>query len=402
MASVLCVLCSFFYGCISPPLPPPSTLRLTQVATGPLKGKTIVIDPGHGGPEHGALGPHGLQEAETNLGVALYLWGMLKYAGANALLTRSADVRAYCDTPFSLDKDLDARSALANQNNADLFISIHHNADSSSRNRNDIQMYYKMSDTGPSRDIAKSVLQGLKEKLNVSEGNIYPGNYRVLRTTRAAALLGESSFISNKKNEGRLSYQRTLQLEAEGYFAGILSYYQRGVPIITDLYPHNITLSISRPETGGRIIAGAGKNKIAASSLIVKLDGKQFNTFSITHDNTFSFSPPEELANGQHELCVTVKRRDGNSSAETCSSFTVSVPPARIAMSPVFPVIPPDGVSSTAIDIMVFDNLERPVIDGTAVTLSATGGKLRPPDPQGSIFKKARKGKEVKKERTEA
>ncbi len=337
MASVLCVLCSLFYGCISPPLPPPSTLRINQVATGPLKGKTIVIDPGHGGPEHGALGPHGLQEAETNLGVALYLWGMLKYAGANALLTRSADVRVYSDTPFSLDK------------------------------------------TGPSRDIAKSVLLGLKEKLNVSEGNIYPGNYRVLRTTRAAALLGESSFISNKKNEGRLSYQRTLQLEAEGYFTGILSYYQKGVPVIADLYPHNITLSTSRPETGGRIITAAGENKIDASSLIVKLDGKRFNTFSVTNDNTFSFSPPEPLSNGQHELCVTVKKRDGNSSAETCSSFTVSVPPARIAMSPVFQVIPPDGVSSTAIDIMVFDNLERPVIDGTAVTLSATGGKLSEP-----------------------
>ncbi len=376
---LMSALCSLFCSCIRPTLPPPSTLRINQVATGSLKGKTIVIDPGHGGPEHGALGPHGLQEAETNLGVALYLWGMLQYAGANALLTRSADVRVYSNTPFSLDKDLDARSALANQNNADLFISIHHNADSSSRNRNDIQIYYKMSDTGPSRDIAKSVLQGLKEKLNVSEGNIYPGNYRVLRTAMGAALLGESSFMSNKKNEGRLSYQRTLQLEAEGYFAGILSYYQKGVPVIADLYPHNKTFSISRPETGGRIIAGAGNNKIDASSLIVKLDGKRFNTFSLTPDNTFSFLPPEPLANGQHELCVTVKKRDGNSSAETCSSFTVSVPPARIAIRPVFPVIPPDGVSSTAIDIMVSDNLQRPVIDGTAVTLKATGGRLSEP-----------------------
>jgi N-acetylmuramoyl-L-alanine amidase len=366
-------------GCIRPPLPPPSTLRIDQVATGPLQGKTIVIDPGHGGPEHGALGPHGLQEAETNLGVALYLWGMLKYAGANALLTRSADVRVYRNTPFSLDKDLDARSALANQNNADLFISIHHNADSSRRNRNDIQIYYKRSDTGPSRDIAKMVLQCLKEKLNVSEGNIYPGNYRVLRTTRAAALLGESSFISNKKNEGRLSYQRTLQLEAEGYFAGILSYYQKGVPVITDLYPHNITLSISRPETGGRIIAESGKNMIDASSLILKLDGKRFNTFSLNRDNTFSFSPPEPLSNGQHELCVTLKKSGGNSSAETCSSFRVAVPPARITIKPVFPVIPPDGISSTAIDIMVFDNLERPVIDGTSVTFTATGGRLSEP-----------------------
>ena len=162
-------------GCIKPSWPPPSTLKINQVETSALRGKTIVIDPGHGGPEHGALGPQGLQEAEVNLGVALYLWGLLKYSGVNALLTRSADTSVDTSAVFSLEKDLDARSALANRNNADLFISIHHNADINRRNRNDIQIYYKMSDTGPSRDIAKNILQGLRKKLNVSEGNIYTG-----------------------------------------------------------------------------------------------------------------------------------------------------------------------------------------------------------------------------------
>jgi N-acetylmuramoyl-L-alanine amidase len=357
-------------------MPPPTTLKINQIETGPLKGKTIVIDPGHGGPEHGALGPHGLQETEVNLGVALYLWGMLKYAGANALLTRSADTSVDNTLPFSIEKDLDARSALANQNNADLFISIHHNSDTRHRNRNDIQVYYKMSDTGPSRDAAKSVLQSLKKKLNVSGGNIYPGNYRVLRTTGTAALLGESSFISNKKNEGRLSYQRTLQAEAEGYFEGILSYYQRGVPVIADLYPSNITLSITRPEIRCRILSGTGSNQIDASSIILKLDGNSINSFSLNNTNTLSFLPSAHLSNSQHKLCITAKNRDGNRSPETCALFTIAVPPARIAMNPVFTVIPPDGVSSTAIDIAVFDYLERPVIDGTAVTLTATGGRL--------------------------
>ena len=376
IALVFCALYAVLCGCIRPALPPPTTLKINQVETGPLRGKIIVIDPGHGGPEHGALGPNGLQETEVNLGVALYLWGMLKYAGANALLTRSADTSVDNTMPFSLEKDLDARSALANRNNADLFISIHHNSDTSHRNRNDIQVYYKMSDAGPSRDIAKSILQGLKKRLNVSEGTIYPGNYRVLRTAGTAAILGESSFISNKKNEGRLSYQRTLQSEAEGYFAGILSYYQKGVPVIADLYPDNTTLSITRPEIRCRILSGTGSSQVDTSSITLKLDGNRFNSFSVHHDNTISFLPPEPLANAQHKLCITAKNLEGNRSPETCAAFTISVPPAGIVIKPVFPVIPPDGVSSTAIDISVCDHLERPVIDGTAVTLSATGGRL--------------------------
>jgi N-acetylmuramoyl-L-alanine amidase len=379
IALVFCALYAVLCGCIRPALPPPTTLKINQIETGPLRGKTIVIDPGHGGPEHGALGPHGLQETEVNLGVALYLWGMLKYAGVNALLTRSADTSVDNTLPFSLEKDLDARAALANQNNADLFISIHHNSDTRHRNRNDIQIYYKMSDTGPSRDVAKSILQSLKKKLNAAGGNIYPGNYRVLRTAGAAAILGESSFISNNKNEGRLSYQRTLQAEAEGYFEGILSYYQRGVPVIADLYPNKITLSIPRPEIRCRILSGTGSNQIDASSIILKLDGNSFNSFSLNNANILTFLPSDPLSNSQHKLCITAKNRDGNRSPEACALFTISLPPARIAMTPVFTVIPPDGVSSTAIDISVSDYMERPVIDGTAVTLTATGGRL--PEP---------------------
>jgi len=373
---LLSALCGFVCGCIKPSWPPPSTLKINQVETGPLRGKTIVIDPGHGGPEHGALGPQGLQEAEVNLGVALYLWGLLKYSGVNALLTRSADTSVDTSAVFSLEKDLDARSSLGNRNNADLFISIHHNSDTNRRNRNDIQIYYKMSDTGPSRDIAKNILQGLRKKLNVSEGNIYTGNYRVLRTSTVAAILGESSFISNKRNEDKLSYQRTLQLEAEGYFDGILSYFQKGVPVIADLYPDNITLTFTRPEIKARIISGAGNNPVDSASIVLKLDGKRYSSFSFNHDSTIAFIPPEPLENGQHTVCINVKNRAGNNSPETCASFTLSLPPSSIEIKPVFPVIPPDGVSSTAIDVSVLDYLKRPVIDGTPMTLTTTGGRL--------------------------
>lgn len=99
-------------------------------ATGPVGGglapaldrpgiRTIVIDPGHGGTETGAIGPSGVQEKELTLVLARALAGQLaERLGVRTELTRTSD------SVISHD----ARTALANQNKADLFISIHLNS----------------------------------------------------------------------------------------------------------------------------------------------------------------------------------------------------------------------------------------------------------------------------------
>ena len=56
-----------------------------------LVGRRIVIDPGHGGCFGGVVGADSLREADANLGVALYLWGLLQEAGAEVELTRTTD-----------------------------------------------------------------------------------------------------------------------------------------------------------------------------------------------------------------------------------------------------------------------------------------------------------------------
>ena len=63
----------------------------SDIDTGSLKDRVIVIDPGHGGPERGAIGVRGITEAEVNLTVGLHLWGLLKQAGARPVLTRFSD-----------------------------------------------------------------------------------------------------------------------------------------------------------------------------------------------------------------------------------------------------------------------------------------------------------------------
>ncbi len=80
--------------------------------------RTIVIDPGHGGTETGAIGPSGIQEKELTLILARDLEARLEQAGIRVLLTRNEDGNVPHDT----------RTAIANQNKADLFISIHLNS----------------------------------------------------------------------------------------------------------------------------------------------------------------------------------------------------------------------------------------------------------------------------------
>ena len=85
-------------GCGGPP-PPPSvddvyrglSEDVPRLDPSILADRRIVIDPGHGGFFPGTVGQDSLAEKGVNLGVSLYLWGLLKEAGADAILTRSAE-----------------------------------------------------------------------------------------------------------------------------------------------------------------------------------------------------------------------------------------------------------------------------------------------------------------------
>src|SRR5690606_18848766 len=85
----------------------------------PLTGATIVLDPGHGGDEPGAVGPTGLQEKDVNLAVAREAKAILEAQGATVVLTRTGDYRI----------TLASRGAIAQALPPIAFVSIHHNAD---------------------------------------------------------------------------------------------------------------------------------------------------------------------------------------------------------------------------------------------------------------------------------
>jgi len=196
-----------------------------------LRGRRIVIDPGHGGYYRGAIGPNGLTEAEVNLGVSLHLRGLLEWAGAEVWLTRTADTDFLTLSDSTLASDLAMRVSMSDSLQPDVFISVHHNSTASlDRTINETQTYYPLADDGASLDLARSIHRHLVLNLGIEPASILPGNFHVLRNATVPAVLGEPAMISHPVMAKRLSLAASQRLEAEAYFLGLLDYFSAGLP----------------------------------------------------------------------------------------------------------------------------------------------------------------------------
>ncbi len=230
-----------------------SRLSLTQ-ALG-LKISRIAIDPGHGGFDTGAMGPHGLMEKNLCLDVALRLGRLIQQniAGAQVIYTRTTDKFV----------SLEDRTAIANRANADLFISIHANSSDSPEARG-VETYYLSLSASPesmklatrenalaqsslhdlpelvqkiasnakiveSKVLAQDIQSSLATRLElVSRGETNRGVKRapfiVLTGANMPAVLSEISFISNASDESLLLESSQRQRVAESLYRGIAAY----------------------------------------------------------------------------------------------------------------------------------------------------------------------------------
>ena len=375
----VCVLISLFtiiISCAPPPNTPPFRVKMEALDFSPLKDRRIVIDPGHGGRFIGAVGMQGLRESDINLAVGLHLWGLLKQAGAEAIMTRSADVDLCPPGSAALSEDLMARARLSNNFNADLFISIHHNSNTYDRKKNETQIYYKLMDPGASQDLANCVAQELKRGQSLAAVSVFPGNYRVLRNTQALAILGEASFISNKENEKRLTLGNQLRREAEDYFLGILTYFQKGIPGLSDYQPHDVTLHNAFPQLQVKIVGGKEGKAIDPKTPQLYLDGILVPASFDPRNKIIIYCPDKPLKNGWHTFHAQARNLNGNASWINPVRFCTSLPAARVMISSAFSSLPADGKSSACIQVEVLDRYDNPVIDDTAIELKTFAGKL--------------------------
>ncbi|MBM5788573.1 MAG: N-acetylmuramoyl-L-alanine amidase [Cyanobacteria bacterium M_DeepCast_200m_mx_001] len=191
--------------------PLPSAETLPEVPRGRYR---VVIDPGHGGPDPGAVGINGLRETDVVLDVSLQVAQLLQARGVEVLLTRTSEV----------DVDLPPRVALANNNRADLFLSIHANALSLSRpDVNGIETFYFQD--GRSRRLAEAVqTQMLRVAPGSPDRGARPGRYFVIRRTVMPSALAEMGFVTGQLDSPRLADPAFRQRMAVAIATGLLNY----------------------------------------------------------------------------------------------------------------------------------------------------------------------------------
>ncbi|MEW5806073.1 MAG: N-acetylmuramoyl-L-alanine amidase [Acidobacteriota bacterium] len=218
--------------------------------------KTIVIDPGHGGDETGAEGKSGIFEKDIVLDIAVRLKRQLqKVQGLKVILTRDRD----------LTMSLDERTAIANHNRADLFISIHVNA-SRGKKVNGAETYFLSYEAADeeiralaalennvvglpeekseeqkglemilwdmaqaqylkeSSELAEWIQEELNKMLGIRNRGIKQAPFRVLMGATMPAVLIEAGFLSNPEEEEKLKEGSYREDIASAIYRSILSY----------------------------------------------------------------------------------------------------------------------------------------------------------------------------------
>ena len=187
----------------TPPLPP-----IPRGAT------VVVIDPGHGGRDPGAVGIGGMQEKQINTTISNRVQQQLQAAGITVLMTRSSDVFV----------ELDARAQFANRAGADLFVSIHANAISMSRPEvNGLETYYFSSGERLARSIHTAVLRNV----NMRDRGVRQARFYVLRNTTMPSVLVETGFVTGAEDAARFRDPAAVNRIADGIARGILDYLGR-------------------------------------------------------------------------------------------------------------------------------------------------------------------------------
>ncbi|MBU9713519.1 SH3 domain-containing protein [Evansella tamaricis] len=162
-----------------------------------LTGKTIFLDPGHGGRDPGAI-VNGVYESHIAMDISNQLKGKLESTGAKVVMSRTND------TFVSLSN----RVTLANNSGADIFISIHMNFFSST-SASGVEMFYDRTYQGNnSHKLANALQQQMVQQMGLRDRGIKERGLEVVKYTRMPAVLAELGFMSNPNDLSMLLNQQ--------------------------------------------------------------------------------------------------------------------------------------------------------------------------------------------------
>ncbi|MYC76237.1 hypothetical protein F4X10_10790 [Candidatus Poribacteria bacterium] len=353
-----------------------------------LKGFKICLDPGHGGQAHVPdykRGPTGVREAEANLRVALHLREMLQKAGATVIMTRLDD--SYVS--------LSRRSQIANENDADFFISLHHNGiDNPEVNYTSTWYHGDADDARHSLDLARYVQQGVSDALQLptspasglySDKLITASGFGVLRRTDCPAVLCEASFLSNPEEETRLKKDDYLRKEAFGYFLGIARYVEGGFPRGVLIAPqHTSVIQTKTPRLQIQVMDGLHergawmlkRQQVFTDSIRVKVDNVEVPHHYDRGTDQITVSIEKPLSNGVHLVQTELVNYYGNHSLPSPQRFKVAPPAEALDLSAWTDTLPADGKSYVGISVTARDAEGMPIADDEPIYAQTSNGTL--------------------------
>lgn len=172
----------------------------------------VVLDAGHGGRDQGTNSGDVL-EKEINLKVTERLAEVLEDADVKVLLTRTDDTKV----------GLEERASYANEQKADLFVSIHCNYCEDDAGVNGLECYYR-EDSEEGKALAEQVVEGIEGDSTIPCRGTRTANFRVLTKTRMPAVLVEIGYLSNRDECAKLTEESYQKLLVQRLAAGILAY----------------------------------------------------------------------------------------------------------------------------------------------------------------------------------
>lgn len=173
-----------------------------------LSFSTVVLDAGHGGHDPGAAW-YGLREKKLCLDVAQRVERLLKARGMKVVMTRRSDSFV----------SLDRRTQIANGYSRAVFVSIHFNANRKTSIAG-MEGYYRSSN---GKVLARSILRSMDRRVTGKNRGVFSRNFKVLRSTKATAVVIECGYLSNRTEANRCATSSHRQAIAEGIAAGIMA-----------------------------------------------------------------------------------------------------------------------------------------------------------------------------------
>ncbi len=218
--SLLCILVGLVTSCAptrNVREEEPVAMEVIPVARGPV----VVIDAGHGGKDLGANSkfPH-YEEKALALDTAFIVEHYLQKLGYRTVLTRTDDVFI----------PLKKRSSIANDLNADIFVSVHYNS-APSKQANGIEVFYYNSEKNrprarKSKELADRVLDRVIGRTNAKSRGVKHGNLSVVRETNMPAVLVEGGFLTNEGERSMILTHSYMEQLAFGIASGVNDYFQ--------------------------------------------------------------------------------------------------------------------------------------------------------------------------------